>query len=76
MDNETNEEFDDIIDVIRSALESLAEKLEEQGTSPAAIDFAMFETFSDRMIDREGEQSWRDILTAALDEPIEKHILH
>jgi hypothetical protein len=68
--------LDDLIDVIRSALDDLAGQLEEQGTAAAAIDFALFETFSDRMIDREGEESWRSVLSAALDEPMERQTLH
>lgn len=68
--------LEDLIDVIRTALDDLAEKLEAQGTDSAAIDFALFETFSDRMIDREGEGSWRSVLAAALDEPVERQTLH
>lgn len=76
MEDQEEQNLEDLIDVIRSALDKLAEKLEDQGTDAAAIDFAMFEAFSDRMIFREGEQSWRDVLSSALNEPIEKHILH
>lgn len=76
MDDESQQDLDEVIEVIRSALDELALRLEEEGVIGAAIDFAMFEAFSDRMIDREGESAWRDVLTAALDEPIETQTVH
>jgi predicted nucleic acid-binding Zn-ribbon protein len=75
MDDELSN-LEDLIDVIRSALDDLAEKLEDQGADAAAIDFALFEAFSDRMIFREGESSWRTVLSSALDEPVEKQTIH
>lgn len=76
MDDESQQDLEELIEVIRSALDELAARLEQEGAVAAAIDFAMFETFSDRMINREGEASWRDVLAAALDEPIETQTLH
>lgn len=76
MDDDSQQDLDDLIDIIRTALDDLADRLEAEGAAAAAIDFAMFEAFSDRMIYREGEASWRGVLTAALDEPVEHYTLH
>lgn len=61
------QDIDNYIDIVRAAIEELCDKLEEK-VPVEAIDIAVFETFTQRLLDRNMEQQWRAMLESALEE--------
>lgn len=60
------QDIDNYIDIVRAAIEELCDKLEEK-VPVEAVDIAVFESFTQRLLDRNMEQQWRGILESALE---------
>jgi hypothetical protein len=61
------EDTDNYIDIVRAAVEELCDNLEEK-VPVEAIDIAVFECFTQRLLDRNMEPLWRTMLESALED--------
>lgn len=70
------DDLDDCADLVRAALLQLAQQLQQKGMPDMAIDLALFETFTQRLMDRSEYAEWREILETALDEDWAEQSIH
>jgi hypothetical protein len=72
----TEAELEQQTQAVLEILEPIVEELKSQGLDTMAISLALFDVFTQQFIDIAAEDTWRDILETAMEEPWPVNVLH
>jgi hypothetical protein len=72
----TEDQLEQQTEAVLDILEPIIEQLQSQGLESIAISLALFELFTQQFIEQGAEDTWREILETAMEEPWPVNVLH